>query len=224
MGASYMDGMVPYYRAKLPAFYALEIRDWKAAAALEPQPGAPPEVSNIVSWARAVAHGRLRQPAEARADLAALDELMLRVRQGKRAYMADGTFVKIERAEMQGWIAFAAGQEAEAVKNMRAAADLQDQVGQAEVDVPAREMLGDMLMEFGNARGALAEYEIALKLSPNRLNGLYNAGRAAEKAGESSRAKGYYTALLKSTGNGAGSTRPELDAAKRFLERTSAKK
>ncbi|MGD0778078.1 MAG: hypothetical protein ABSC05_35285, partial [Candidatus Solibacter sp.] len=206
MGSSYMDGMVPYYSAKLPAFYALEMRDWKAAAALEPRAGAPPEVTDIVYWARAVAHGHLRQPGEARADLAALDELMVRVRQGKHAYMADGTFVKIERAEMLGWVAFATGLEAEAVRDMRVAADLQDQVGQAEVDVPAREMLGDMLMEFGNARRALAEYEIALKLSPNRLNGLYNAGRAAEIAGETSMARRYYAALLKSTGNSASST------------------
>lgn len=220
MGSSFMDGMVPYYRAKLPAFYALEMRDWKAAAALEPQAGAPPEVSDIVYWARAVAHGHLRQPAEARADLAALDQLMVKVRHGTHAYMADGTFVKIERAEMLGWIGFAAGRQAEAVKEMRVAADLQDQVGQAEVDVPAREMLGDMLMEFGHARSALAEYEIALKLSPNRLNGLYNAGRAAELAGDTSRARAYYAALLKSTGNSGNSTRPELAYAKRFLNKS----
>jgi tetratricopeptide (TPR) repeat protein len=125
---------------------------------------------------------------------------------------------------MLGWVAFATGLEAEAVRDMRVAADLQDQVGQAEVDVPAREMLGDMLMEFGNARRALAEYEIALKLSPNRLNGLYNAGRAAEIAGETSMARRYYAALLKSTGNSASSTRPELDYAKQFLDRTAAGK
>jgi hypothetical protein len=44
-------------------------------------------------------------------------------------------------------------------------------------------MLADMLLESGHAQ-ALSEYEIALKLSPNRLNGLYNTGRAAEAAGE----------------------------------------
>ena len=67
---------------------------------------------------------------------------------------------------------------------MRAAADLQDKVGQGEVDIPAREMLADMLLEFGTPQQALAEYEVALKLSPNRLNGLYNAGRAAEAAAQ----------------------------------------
>ena len=46
---------------KLPAFYALEMRDWKSAAAMERAAGAPPEVSFVVYWARAVGHGRLRQ-------------------------------------------------------------------------------------------------------------------------------------------------------------------
>ena len=55
MGASYMAGMVPYYRIKLPVFYALEMRDWKSAAALEPVAGSPPEVSTLVYWARAIA-------------------------------------------------------------------------------------------------------------------------------------------------------------------------
>jgi hypothetical protein len=51
---------------------------------------------------------------------------------------------------------------------------------------------------------------------PNRFNGLYNAGLAAERSGEQIRAAGYYAALLQSTGNGAHSTRPELDHAKAF--------
>jgi hypothetical protein len=48
---------------------------------------------------------------------------------------------------------------------MRSAADLQDKVGQGEVDIPAREMLADMLLEFGEAQQALSEYQIALRTS-----------------------------------------------------------
>ena len=116
--------------------------------------------------------------------------------------------------------AFAAGKQDEALTNMRAAAGLQDKVGQQEVDIPAREMLADMLLAFGQPRQALAEYAVALKLSPNRLNGLYNAGRAAEAAGEKSKAESYYAALLKSTDNGANSARPEFAHAKSFLSST----
>lgn len=131
--------------------------------------------------------------------------------------MADDTGAKIERSEVLGWVAFAAGTLDDAIKNMRAAADLQDKVGQGEVDIPAREMLADMLLELNQPQQALREYETALKESPNRLNGLYHAGRAAEAVGDKAMAQQYYAALLKSTGDGAQSERPELAHAKSFV-------
>jgi tetratricopeptide (TPR) repeat protein len=78
-------------------------------------------------------------------------------------------------------------------------------------------MLADMLLEFGEAQQALSEYQIALRLSPNRLNGLYNAGRAAEAAGDRSKAESYYATLMKSTNYGKESTRPELAYARKFI-------
>jgi tetratricopeptide (TPR) repeat protein len=164
-----------------------------------------------------VAAGHLHQPQEAQADLAAYDALMDKVRQGRHAYYADSTGARIKRGEMLAWVAFAQGNSTEALQGMRDSADLQDKVGQGEVDIPAREMLADMLLELGQAREALAEYRRALELSPNRFNGLYNAGRAAEAAGDKPLANGYYTALLKATGGGSQSTRPELDHAKAFV-------
>ena len=131
--------------------------------------------------------------------------------------MVEGTSVKIERGEILAWVAFAEGKQDVALTNMRAASDLQDKVGQGEVDIPAREMLADMLLEFGHAQQALSEYQIALQLSPNRLNGLYNAGRAAEAVGDRSKAQSYYLTLMKSTNNGNDSARPELAYAKRFV-------
>ena len=65
---------------------------------------------------------------------------------------------------------------------------------------------------------ALTEYEISLRTDPNRFNGLYNAGAAAEAAGDKRAAAEYYAALLKSTGNGATSSRPEMAHAKSFVE------
>ena len=221
MGSAYMVGMVPLYRTKLPAFYALEMRDWKSAAAMEPLAGSPPDVAALAYWVRATAHGRLRQPEQARADLAQYDELIAEVRKSKRAYLAEGTGAKIRRGEIQAWVAFAGGEQDAALKAMGVAADLQDKVGQGEVDIPAREMLADMLLEYGQPRQALAEYEVALKLSPNRLNGLYNAGRAAEAAGEKSMASFYYARLLESTQNGSNSVRPEFAHAAGFLSATT---
>jgi tetratricopeptide (TPR) repeat protein len=217
MGASHMAAMVPTYRAKVPAFYALEMRDWKSAAAMQPAPDAPIESSFVIYWARAMAHGRLRQPEAAHADLARYDELFAELKKSKRAYLAEGFGPKIERGEMAAWTEFADGKQDQALAQMRETADLQDKVGQNEVDIPAREMLADMLLELNHPQQALIEYEVALKLSPNRLNGVYNAGRAAEAAGDKAKANHYYATLLKSTHNGENSSRPELAHAKTFI-------
>jgi tetratricopeptide (TPR) repeat protein len=214
---AHMAGMVEYYDGKFPIFYALEMRDWQTASTLKPQPGSLPEVETITWWARAVADGHLKRAVEAQADLAHYDALIAEVRKGKHAYYADSTGTAILRDEIAAWASYAGGKNDDALKQMRAGADLQDKVGQGEVDIPAREMLGDMLLELGRAQEALVEYRVATRLSPNRFNGLYNAGRAAEAAGQKDEASTYYAALLKSTADGAASQRPEIAHAKSFV-------
>ena len=216
-GAHDMAFMVPYYGSEFPVMYTLEMRDWQTASALKPVPGAQPSFETQTWWARAIADGHLRHAGQAQADLAKYDALMVEVKKGDHAFLADSTGAQIERHEIAGWAAFAAGKQDEALKEMRAAADLQDKVGQGEVDIPAREMLADMLLELHQPQQALAEYRVALKLSPNRFNGLYHAGEAAEAAGDKRAAAEYYAALLKSTGNGANSSRPEMAHAKSFV-------
>jgi tetratricopeptide (TPR) repeat protein len=217
----YMVGMFPYYRVKLPIFVALETRDWKSAAALEPIKGAPPDTQTQIYWARTIAAGHLHQPQQARGALSAYDALIEEVRKGNHAYYAKSTGAQIRRGEMLAWVAFAEGNIAGSLEQMRASAALQDKVGQAEVDIPAREMLADILLESGRPREALVEYRQAMKLSPNRFNALFNAGRAAEAAGDPAEARGYYVALLKSTDNGSQSTRVELAHAKGFVASAS---
>ena len=142
------------------------------------------------------------------------------VRKGRHAYFADSTGARIRHEEMLAWVAYAGGNTAEAFEHMRAGADLQDRVGQGEVDIPSREMLADMLLESGQPKQALVEYGQAMKLSPNRFNGLFGAGSAAEAAGEMAEARRYYAALLESTGAGAGSDRPEIAHAKALVTST----
>ena len=212
-----MAGMVPFYRSEFPVIYSLEMRDWQTAAALNAPAESSPEIATQIWWARAIADGHLRHAEQAQADLTRYDALMAEVKKGRHAYYADSTGAQISRDEIAGWVAFAANQQDEALKQMRAAADLQDKVGQGEVDIPAREMLADMLLELHQPQQALTEYRIALKLSPNRFNGLYHAGQAAEAAGDKKAAAEYYAALLKSTGDGASSSRPETAHAKSFV-------
>ncbi len=216
MADHYMTGMFPYYRAKLPIFFYLEMRDWKSASALAPVAGAPSETQTQTYWARTIAAGHLHQAQQARADLAEYDSLMEQVKKGRHAYFADSTGARIQRGEMLAWIAFAEGNPAGALTQMRESAALQDTVGQGEVDIPAREMLADILSELGQPQRALTEYSEALKLSPNRFNGLFNAGMAAEAMGDRTRAKSYYAALLESTDNGSHSARPEFEHVKAF--------
>jgi hypothetical protein len=83
MTSEFMRSLFPYYRNKFPAFYALETRDWKSAASLEPAPTKEPETQFVTYWARAVAHGHLHEAEQARADLAAYESLLEQVRQGK---------------------------------------------------------------------------------------------------------------------------------------------
>jgi tetratricopeptide (TPR) repeat protein len=218
MGDMDMMGMgktfVPRYRIEFPAIYHLERRDWNAAAALTPSPSAPPESQLEIFWARGIAQGHLHQAEAARANLAELAKQEEIIKKGPLAYFLAGSGQKITRGELEAWAAFAEGNETLAIGKMRAAAGLQDKVGQGEVDIPAREMLADLLLECKHPQQALAEYETALKLSPNRFNGLYGAGIAAEAAGDRAKAATFFAQLLKQTEGGANSTRPELAHAK----------
>jgi tetratricopeptide (TPR) repeat protein len=217
MADSYMVGMFPFYRTEFPTIYDLEMRDWHAAAALEPISGASPDIQTQTYWTRVIAHGHLHQAEAARLDVSAHDALLEKIRKGRNAWSVDSAGSRIAHQEMLAWAAFAANDTADAFKAMQEAADLQAKAGQGEVDIPAREMLADMLLEAGQPQQALAQYKMALELSPNRFNGLYNAGLAAERAGDKAQAASYYAALLKSTDNGTHSARPELDHAKAFV-------
>src|SRR5215472_16486118 len=169
-------------------------------------------------WAHAIADGHLKNAAAAKADLAKYEALIEQVKKGPRAYLAEGTGPQIETGTVRAWAIYAEGDDgAKALGLMHETADLQDKVGQGEVDIPVREMLADMLLDLKRPNDALVEYDRDLQHSPNRFNGLYNAGMAAEAAGEKKKARQYYTTLLKVTDNGLQTTRPEIAHAKAFL-------
>lgn len=87
-----------------------------------------------------------------------------------------------------------------------------------EVELPAREILGDMLLERNRPREALAEHEKSLKTDPDRFNGLYGAARSAELLQLPRTAAPYYEQLLKNCE--APSQPPELSHAKEVLGRS----
>ena len=118
------------------------------------------------------------------------------------------------------WIAFAQKKPEEALKLMRAVADLEDKNEKHIVTpgriVPARELLGDMLMEAGQPALALKEYEASQVREPNRFRGYYGAARAAEAAGDRKKAGVYYGRLV-ALAKHADSQRPELARAKAYV-------
>jgi tetratricopeptide (TPR) repeat protein len=128
--------------------------------------------------------------------------------------------VEVQVLGAQAWTLLAQGNKDEALKFMRAAADLEDgsekHVAMENRLYPMRELLGDMLRERGDAAGALQEYQVSMKNAPNRLRGYYGAAKAAEGAGEKKKAAGYFGQLAKLT-RGADGDRAELRELKQYL-------
>jgi len=131
-------------QAEGPAKYALERRQWREALALQPIAGAPSDVQSVTYWGRAVAAGHLHDADAAQDALKHYDELLEATRKGPRPFVADA--LKDELQIVQAWAAYARGNSDDAVQLLRAVSDDQDKVGKAETELPAREMLADMLL------------------------------------------------------------------------------
>ncbi len=103
---------------------------------------------------------------------------------------------------------------------MRAAADLEDSTEKHPTTpgaiAPARELLGELLIELGQPGQALREFEASFNREPNRFQGLYGAARAAELSGDREKARTYYAKLMALAQN-ADTERPELKHARAFL-------
>ncbi|HEU4433133.1 MAG TPA: hypothetical protein VFR51_07025, partial [Pyrinomonadaceae bacterium] len=128
--------------------------------------------------------------------------------------------VEIERQVAAAWLAFAEGKREEALKSLRAAADLDDATDKHPVTpgslLPIREQLADLLLELKQPAAALQEFEVSFRSTPNRFNGLYGAARAAQLAGNDKSARTYYGKLL-TLSRDADTPRAEITEAKQFL-------
>jgi tetratricopeptide (TPR) repeat protein len=217
------DGMAPFIshvQIEFPSIYNLEMHNWKAILAI-------PELANSIAstkhyrfWAQAIAAGRLR-------DAVTADEAAAAASQLADATQKEGSPIGGEIAVTQGttkaWQSFAHRQDEQAFQQISAAADTQDRFGQAEVDILAREMYADMLLADNRAAETLVQYRIAIRLSPNRFNSIYNAGRAAKATGEPAEALAFYQQLLKMTNDGAHTLRPEIIYARSFIHHSDVR-
>jgi len=206
------DRFVAYYAiAAMPARYAMERGAWRDAMALEAKPSKYPFVDALTRYARAIGAARANDVAAAQQDAEALAGLHKQLQDARNTYWANE--VEVQRLTVAGWIALAQNNRDEALKLMRAAADLEDRSEKHIVTpgriLPARELLGDMLMQVGQPAAALKEYEMSQEREPNRFRGLYGAALAAEASGDATRARQHYARLRDMTAN-APASRPEL--------------
>jgi len=205
-------------QAAVPARYMLERQDWRGAAQLKPLGFDIPPAEAVTHFARALGAARIGDVAAAQADVAKLIEIRAGLEKANQSYWAGQ--VEIQVLAAQAWIAQAQSKPEEAVKFMRAAADLEDSsekhVAMENRFYPMRELLGDLLMEQGQAGEALKTYEASMKNARERLRGFYGAAKAAEALGDKQKATTYFTELLRLTKN-ADTDRPEIRAAKQAL-------
>jgi tetratricopeptide (TPR) repeat protein len=213
---------VAYAFAAIPSRYVLENRQWKEAAGLTILP------TNIAwknfQWQEAILHfARLLGSVHtdrldsARLELRKLNVIHDSLIAQKDTYKANQVQIQIKTGE--AWIQLKQGKKSDALALMTQAADMEDNTEKHPVTpcevLPARELLGDLLLQMNEPGKALLAYEEDLKKHPKRFNGLYGAGLAAEKTGDKEKAAFYYKQLLTVATN---SRRPELASAKSFLK------
>jgi tetratricopeptide (TPR) repeat protein len=207
----------PYALAAMPARYALERGVWREAASLAPTPSAYPFSEALTYHARALGAARIGDAPQARGDLEQIAQRRDVLRAAKNEYWA--TEVEVMRLSAAAWIALAENRGEEGLTLMREAADIEDRNEKHIVTpgriVPARELLGDMLMELKRPADALKEYEQSQTREPNRFRGIYGAALAAEMAGDAKAARRYYTRLVQVAGK--GEPRAELTLARSYL-------
>jgi hypothetical protein len=185
--------------AAIPARYALERQDWKAAAQLEVGETSFPYTEAMTYFARGLAAAQLGDIASARASSEALTRIRERLAKSNESYWAEQ--VEIQRRAIAAWTALAERRIEDALREMKSAAELEDGTEKSAVTpgplAPARELLGEMLLQINQPAQALQQFEATLKREPNRFRALYGAGRAAQLKGDDETSRGYFRALQK---------------------------
>lgn len=208
----------PYAAAAMPARAALERGDWVTASQLPVANTSFPFCDAITTFARALGSARTGDAAAAEREAQRLELQHKSLLDAKNNYWA--TEVEVQRVAAAAWIARARGQNEDALRLMRAAADLEYRSEKHIVTpgrvVPARELLGEMLLELKQPAAALKEFEQSQLREPNRLRGFAGAALAAEAAGESDKARAQYTRLVELTRD-ADTPLPVVARAKTYL-------
>jgi tetratricopeptide (TPR) repeat protein len=206
-----------YALAAIPARIALERGMWKDAVQLEPRASKFPFIDAMTYFARTLGAARNGDAETAERAVQELARIVNGLKAAKNDYWA--IEVEVQRLGAAAWTGYAKGSRDEALTLMRSAADLEDKSEKSAVTpgrlVPARELLGEMLLEMKRPAEALKEFESSEKHDPNRFRGLNGAAQAAAQSGDNAKAKRYFARLVELAGK--GDARPEIENAKAYL-------
>ena len=205
--------------AAIPARYALEREDWNQAAQLTLRETPFPYTDAMTGFARGLGAARLGQAAAASEAVTALQHIQERLQKENESYWARQ--VEIQELTVRAWATLAKGKKGEALLQMKSAAELEDKTEKSAVTpgplAPARELLGEMLLEMNQPAQALEQFEATLKKEPGRLRSLYGAAHAAQVSGRRDMSQGYFREMLKVGVRADKPGRPEILEAQRAI-------
>jgi tetratricopeptide (TPR) repeat protein len=185
--------------AAIPARYALERQDWKAAAQLDVRETPFPFTDAMTYFARGLATAHLGDIASAQGSRDALASIRERLVKSKEGYWAEQ--VEVQRRGVSAWTELAKGSTDEALREMNSAVALEDGTEKSAVTpgplATSRELLGEMLLQLNRPGPALEQFEASLKRDPNRFRALYGAAHAAQLKGDREASRKYFRELLK---------------------------
>ena len=219
---------VAYAFAAIPSRYVLENKMWREAAHLEILPAEFPwskfpwqaAINRFARLMGSVQSGNRESAKSALKELTTIHDTLVNQ---KDTYKANKVAIQIKISE--AWILLADKQNDTALALMYSAADMEDATEKSPVTpgevIPARELLGDMLLKMNLYARALIAYQADLKIHPNRFNGLYGAGIASEQSGNLIYARSYYQQLVAISAD--SSSRIELARAKLYLQKPAGR-
>ncbi len=218
---------ITYPLSAIPARIALENKNWNRAANLELQ---EIEINwEQYPWQEAIHHFAVALGAAHTNDFEKVEkeiEILNKLHQNLIAQNDKTKAIQIKQVAIQiktaqAWLSFRKNDLENGLLLMNEAVAIEKTTSKHPVTpgdvLPAIELLGDMLLEMGQPKEALAAYEENLKSSPNRFNGIYGAAVAAQQSGDIEKANMYFQQLVKMSESSKGE-RPELKEAQSFIE------
>ena len=201
--------------AAIPARYALERRDWKQAVQLTVRETPFPHTDAMTWFARGLGAARLGQAPAASDSATVLQQIRERLLKANENYWAQQ--VEIQELAVRAWAALAEGKKEEALRQMKSAAELEDGTEKSAVTpgplAPARELLGEMLLEMNEPAYALEQFEATLTKEPGRFRAFYGAAHAAQLSENRDASQTYFRELLKVCIHADEPGRPEVTEA-----------